>query len=85
MYVRIRNLPKSTVESLNTISKENGMSRNEFLKRALIKLVEDEEISRVNNLFEELIIKNIKVLELNTKVLSEFCEENLIDISKFNL
>ncbi len=85
MYVRIRNLSKSTVSNLNQIAKSNGMSRNEFLKRAIERLVEDEEISRIDYLFEELIKKNIKILDLNTKVLSEFCNENLIDISKFIL
>ena len=36
-------------------------------------------------LIEELINKNIEVLNLNTKVLSEFCNENVIDISRFIL
>ena len=70
MYVRIRNLSKSTVSNLNQIAKSNGISRNEFLKRAIEKLVEGEEISRIDYLFEELINKNIKILDLNTKVLS---------------
>ncbi|MDL5120588.1 CopG family transcriptional regulator [Clostridioides difficile] len=83
--VKIRKLSKSTVSNLNQLAKSNGMSRNEFLKRAVEKLVEDEDISRVDHLFEELINKNIEVLNLNTKVLSEFCNENVIDISRFIL
>lgn len=83
--VKIRNLSELTVSKLNELAKSCGMSRNEFLKRAIEKLVEDEEISRIDYLFEELINKNIKVLDLNTKVLSEFCNENLIDISRFIL
>lgn len=83
--VKIRKLSKSTVSNLNQLAKSNGMSRNEILKRAVEKLVEDEDISRVDHLFEELINKNIEVLNLNTKVLSEFCNENVIDISRFIL
>lgn len=83
--VKIRKLSKSTVSNLNQLAKSNGMSRNEFLKRAVEKLVEDEDISRIDHLFEELINKNIEVLNLNTKVLSEFCNENVIDISRFIL
>lgn len=83
--VKIRNLSELTVNKLNGLSKSCGISRNEFLKRAIEKLVEDEEISRIDYLFEELINKNIKILDLNTKVLSEFCNENLIDISRFIL
>lgn len=83
--LKIRNVSELTANKLNELAKSCGMSRNEFLKRAVEKLVEDEEISRIDYLFEELIKKNIKILDLNTKILSEFCNENLIDISKFIL
>ena len=80
-YVRVNNISESTLEKIDLMAKENGLSRNEFLKKALENLVVSEDISELDSRFNELIKKNIGVLDLNTKALKHFCEENLIDIN----
>ncbi|WP_343102139.1 hypothetical protein [Romboutsia sp. MSSM.1001216sp_RTP31141st1_G3_RTP31141_220114] len=80
-YVRINNLSENTLNKIDFMAKENGLSRNEFLKKALEKLVVSDGILELDSRFNELIKKNIGLIDLNTKVLNYFCEENLIDIS----
>lgn len=80
-YVRVNNISESTLEKIDLMAKENGLSRNEFLKKALENLVISEGVSELDSRFNELIKKNIGVLDLNTKALKHFCEENLIDIN----
>ncbi|MGX4601696.1 hypothetical protein [Faecalimicrobium sp. JNUCC 81] len=79
--VYIRNIPISTVQKIDIIAKNNGMNRTEFLKKSLEKLVVSDGVSELDSKFSELIKKNIGVLDLNTKALKLFCEENLIDIN----
>ena len=79
--INIRNIPDTTLEKIDLMAKENGLSRNEFLKKALENLVVSEGVSELDSRFNELIKKNIGVLDLNTKALKHFCEENLIDIN----
>lgn len=81
MYVRVRNLDKNVVRKIDSIAKNNGMNRNEFLKKSLEKLIISDGVSELDSRFSELIKKNIGVLDLNTKALKLFCEENLIDIN----
>ena len=80
-YVRVNNISESTLEKIDLMAKENGLSRNEFLKKALENLVVSEGVSELDSRFNELIKKNIGVLDLNIKALKYFCEENLIDIN----
>ncbi|WP_343102073.1 hypothetical protein [Romboutsia sp. MSSM.1001216sp_RTP31141st1_G3_RTP31141_220114] len=79
-YVRINNLSENTLNKIDFMAKENRLSRNKFLKKALEKLVVSDGVLELDSKFNELIKKNIGVLDLNTKVLNSFCEENLIDI-----
>lgn len=83
MYIRIRNLEDDVVNKIDKMAKDNGMSRNKFLKKSLEKLVELEGVKEVDLLFSTLIKKNIGILDLNTKALSVFCDENIIDINSF--
>ncbi|MCJ8341247.1 MAG: hypothetical protein MJH09_00045 [Cetobacterium sp.] len=85
MYIRVRNIPDSVVNILDTMAKENKMNRSDFLKKALDNLIQYDLVSSYEYLFEELIKKNIYVLDLNTKVLRTFCDENVIDLDKFIL
>lgn len=85
MYIRVRNIPDSVVNTLDTMAKENKMNRSDFLKKALDNLIQYDLISSYEYLFEELIKKNTYVLDLNTKVLRNFCDENVIDLDKFIL
>lgn len=85
MYIRVRNIPDSVVNTLDTMAKENKMSRSDFLKKALDNLIQYDLVSSYEYLFEELIKKNTYVLDLNTKVLRTFCDENVIDLDKFIL
>ena len=78
--IHVRRIPQNTLKKIDFMAKENGLSRNEFLKKSLEKLVVSESISELESKFNELIKKNIGVLDFNTKVLNSFCEENLIDI-----
>lgn len=80
-YVRVNNISESTLEKIDLMAKENGLSRNEFLKKALENLVVSEGVSELDSRFNELIKKNIGVLDLNIKALKYFCEESLIDIN----
>lgn len=80
-YVRVNNISESTLDKIDLMAKENGLSRNEFLKKALENLVVSEGVSELDSRFNELIKKNIGVLDLNIKALKYFCEENLIDIN----
>ena len=79
--INIRNIPDTTLEKIDLMAKENRLSRNEFLKKALENLVVSEGVSELDSRFNELIKKNIGVLDLNIKALKYFCEENLIDIN----
>lgn len=79
--VYIRNIPISTVQKIDIMANNNGMNRTEFLKKSLEKLVVSDGVSELDSKFSELIKKNIGVLDLNTKALKLFCEENLIDIN----
>lgn len=77
----IKNIPDITLEKIDAMSKKNGLSRSDFIKKTLEKLVQSEGVSELDSRFHELIKKNIGVLDLNTKALKYFCEENLIDIT----
>lgn len=79
--VYIRNIPISTVQKIDIMANNNGMNRTEFLKKSLEKLVVSDGVSELDSKFSELIKKNIGVLDLNTRALKLFCEENLIDIN----
>ena len=85
MYIRVRNIPDSVVNTLDTMAKENKMNRSDFLKKVLDNLIQYDLVSSYEYLFEELIKKNTYVLDLNTKVLRTFCDENVIDLGKFIL
>lgn len=79
--INIRNIPDITLNKIDLMAKENGLSRNNFIKKALENLVISESVSELDSRFNELIKKNIGVLDLNTKALKYFCEENLIDMN----
>lgn len=81
MYIRIRNLDESIVKKIDSMAKRNSLSRTEFLKKSLEKLIVSDEISELDSRFNNLLKRNISVLDSNTKALKVFCEENLIDIS----
>ncbi|GAA0106548.1 hypothetical protein UT300013_31720 [Paraclostridium sordellii] len=85
MYIRVRNLPDNIVHTLDVMAEKNEMNRSGFLKKALDNLIEHDLVSSYEYLFEELIKKNTYVLDLNTKVLRTFCDENIIDLDKFIL
>ncbi|CEK36625.1 hypothetical protein UMC2PCS14_00491 (plasmid) [[Clostridium] sordellii] len=85
MYIRVRNLPDNIVHILDAMAEKNEMNRSDFLKKALDNLIEYDLVSSYEYLFEELIKKNTYVLDLNTKVLRTFCDENIIELDKFIL
>lgn len=83
--LKIRDLSKDVVKKIDILAKKNNMKRSEFFKKALDNLIEYDLVSSYEYLFEELIKKNTYVLDLNTKALRTFCDENIIDLDKFIL
>ena len=66
---------ETSVEKLLNVAEESR--KNSRINTVLLTADAIADYSR----FNELIKKNIGVLDLNTKALKHFCEENLIDIN----
>ena len=69
--VKIRKLSKSTVSNLNQLAKSNGMSRNELLKRAVEKLVEDEDSDK-DEKHTQINDKDKALVFLNSKNINDY-------------
>lgn len=81
MEIKIRNLSETTVNELNLIAKKKGITRQQLLKNYIDKLALSNEVIEVENKYETLVKKALGVINLNTKTMNSFMEENLIDIS----
>lgn len=82
-YIRIRNISSDIVFKLDQLAKENNLTKNEFRKKALARLTTPSCMYELDLKFGELLKKNIQIIDMNTKALNIFCDENLIDISSF--
>ncbi|AMN30799.1 hypothetical protein [Clostridium perfringens] len=80
--VKVRGLTKEAVIRLDSFAKERGISRNEFLRIYLENLSFADEMRKFVADYNLTIDKILGVLDVNTKVLKKFCEENLIDINE---
>ena len=80
--VKVRGLTKEAVIRLDLFAKERGISRNEFLRIYLENLSFADEMRKFVADYNLTIDKILGVLDVNTKVLKKFCEENLIDINE---
>lgn len=81
MEIKIRNLSETTVNELNLIAKKKGITRQQLLKNYIDKLALSNEVIEVENKYETLVKKALGVINLNTKTMNSFMEENLINIS----
>lgn len=68
MEIKIRNLDPSTVKKIDKLSKENGLSRQEYLKQHLQSFA-------VNDLHSSIIDRYEKQLEVNTMLLEKNAEK----------
>lgn len=80
--ILVRDLSKEAVTRIDSFAKDRGISRNEFLRIYLESLSFSDEMRKFVADYNLTIDKIVGVLDVNTKVLKKFCEENLIDINE---
>lgn len=68
MEIKIRNLEPSTVKKIDELAKQNGLSRQEYLKGHL-------EAFAINDLHSSVIDRYEKQLEVNTMLLEKNAEK----------
>lgn len=78
--ILIRDLSTEVITRLDALAKENGVSRNEFLKDNLEKQTVLNEMKKFEADYKLTVDKILKVININTLVLRALCEEFLIDI-----
>ena len=76
--IKIRKVPNEVVIRLDRKAKEKGMSREELLREMLLVYSLDDEIKKINERNEIMINRLLKIINLNTKVMSKFMQENCI-------
>lgn len=76
--IKIRKVPDEVVARLDRKAKENGMSREELLREMLLVYSLDDEIKKVNERDEIMMNRLLRIISLNTKVISKFMQENCI-------
>lgn len=81
MEIKIRNLSATTVNELNLIAKKKGITRQQLLKNYIDKLALSNEVIEVESKYETLVKKVLGVIDLNTKTINSFMEENIIDLN----
>lgn len=78
--IKIRGLSKDVIAKIDSLAKENGVSRNEFLKENLEKQTVLNEMKKFEADYKLTVDKILKVININTRVLRVISEELLIDI-----
>ncbi|MFH5911223.1 FitA-like ribbon-helix-helix domain-containing protein [Clostridium perfringens] len=78
--ILIRDLSPEVITRLDALAKENGVSRNEFLKENLEKQTVLNEMKKFEADYKLTVDKILKVININTRVLRVISEELLIDI-----
>ncbi len=78
--ILIRDLSTEVITRLDALAKENGVSRNEFLKDNLEKQTVLNEMKKFEADYKLTVDKILKVININTRVLRAISEELLIDI-----
>ncbi len=78
LNIVIRKIPDEVVTRLDRKAKEKGMSREELLREVLLVYSLDDEIKKINERNEIMINRLLKIINLNTKVMSKFMQENCI-------
>lgn len=70
--IKIRKVPNEVVIRLDRKAKEKGISREELLREMLLVYSLDDEIKKINERNEIMINGLLKIINLNTKVMSKF-------------
>lgn len=78
MEVKVRNLSEVIVKKIDEQAKEKGLSRNEFLKVELEKILSKEETEKEER-YQELVNELAKNLKEYGEVVKKFMEEFIID------
>lgn len=81
MEIKIRNLSATTINELNLIARRKGITRQQLLKNYIDKLALSNEVIEVESKYETLVKKVLGVIDLNTKTINSFMEENIIDLN----
>lgn len=81
MEIKIRNLSATTINELNLIARRKGITRQQLLKNYIDKLALSNELIEVESKYETLVKKVLGVIDLNTKTINSFMEENIIDLN----
>ena len=72
----VRDLSKEAITRIDSFAKAKGVSRNEFLKEHLETLSHSDEMRKFEANYRITMEKVLRVLDLNTKVMKKFCDEN---------
>ena len=78
----VRDLSKEAITRIDSFAKAKGVSRNEFLKENLETLSHSDEMRKFEANYRITMEKVLRVLDLNTKVMKKFCDENYIDLTE---
>lgn len=79
MNIILRELSEVIVKNINYQAKENGMSRNEFLKNYLETLAYKNKSDELKSDYQELINELLETLKWYGKMLNKFVDEFIID------
>lgn len=81
--LKIRYVPVEIINRIDELAKEKNISRNEYLNMYLRQLTYSNHVKLVDEKYNGLIEKTLGILDLSTRVFKVFCDENVIDISRF--
>lgn len=79
----IRSIPIEVINRIDELSEQKNISRNEFLNRYLRQLTYSNYVKLVDEKYNNLIEKTLGILDIANRVFKIFCDENIIDISRF--
>lgn len=79
----IRSVPIEVINRIDELSEQKNISRNEFLNRYLRQLTYSNYVKLVDEKYNNLIEKTLGILDISNRVFKIFCDENIIDISRF--
>lgn len=80
--IQVRNLDKKTVAALSEMARNRHMSREEFLRRSLVQLTQEQAIRETEERYatlikklEDVLLHNMEVIEHNSFLLEEIQEK----------
>ena len=79
----IRSIPIEVINRIDELAEQKNISRNEFLNRYLRQLTYSNYVKLVDEKYNSLMEKTLGILGISNMVFKIFCDENIIDISRF--